>query len=141
MITREALKRAMRASNVKWTGALGRSEEVIRFFEDVIDGIDQVHIEGPKPWTQDAMITYSAWQWDTIRTEVEQLPVVKVFVLVGLAEIWDYPEPYGYAGMGDEPVDPTDIPGTLRLRLAWAAEKVALKLFHSGGLKDLEDRR
>jgi hypothetical protein len=127
----------MKAANVKGVAA----DIVFRFFEDIVDHIDQVHIDGPKPWTEDAMVTYTAWQWDLIRDTVAELPLPKVFVIVGLAEVWDYPEPYGYSGMGDPVVDPTDIPGTLRLRLAFAADKVARQLFNSGGIKDKEDRR
>lgn len=141
MINRPALKRAMRSAKVTWSGDFGHSTDVLMFFEDIVDRIDQVHLEGPKPWMEDAMVTYTAWQWDTIRAAVEELPVAKVFVLVGLAEVWEYPKPWGYEGLRDKPVDPTDIPGTLKLRLAWAAEEVAEHLFNSAGLKDLEDRR
>lgn len=141
MISREALKRSMKAVNVKYSSNGAIHTSVFRFFEDIVDDIDQVHLEGPKPWMEDAMVAYSAWQWDSIRDAVAKLPLPKLFVIVGVAEVWDYPEPFGYSGMGDPAVDPTDIPGTLRLHLAWAAEKVARQLFNSGGIKDQADRQ
>lgn len=140
MIKTEALKRAMRAANVKWRGTWGEYEDVLQFFSETMDTVSYGHEQEEQTWHEDPEITYAKWEWEQIRAEVERLHAPKVFVVVGLAEIWNYQLPYGYAGLGEEPVADGDLLELARLRLTCAADKVAVQLFTSAGLKNAGSR-
>jgi len=140
MIKTEALKRAMRTANVKWRGTWGEYEDVLQFFSEAMDTVSYGHEQEEKTWQEDPDVSYAAWEWEQIRSEVERLHPPKVFVVVGLAEIWNYKLPFGYNGLGEEPVAGGDLLELARLRLTCAADQVAAQLFTSAGLKNAEDR-
>lgn len=140
MIKTAALKRAMRTANVKWRGTWGEYEDVLQFFSEVMDTIGYGHEQEEQPWQEDPTVSYAAWEWEQLRAEVQRLHPPKVFVVVGLAEIWDCKLPFGYAGLGEAPVREGDLLELARLRLTCAADKVASQLFTSNGLKDAGDR-
>jgi len=140
MIKTAALKRAMRDANVKWRGMWGEYEDVLQFFSEVVDAISYGHEQEEQTWQEDPDVSYAAWEWEQIRSEVERLHPPKVFVVVGLAEIWNYKLPFGYSSLGEEPVPDGDLLELARLRLTCAAAQVAAKLFTSSGLKDVGDR-
>lgn len=140
MIKTAALKRAMRDANVKWRGTWGEYEDVLQFFSEAMDTVSYGHEQEKKTWQEDPTVSYAAWEWEQIRNEVERLHPPKVFVVVGLAEIWNYKLPFGYAGLGEEPVREGDLLELARLRLTCAADNVAVQLFTSAGLKNTGDR-
>lgn len=140
MVKNDALRRAMSEAKVNWKSLFTEHEEVVRFFGNAVEQIAYGHSQDTKPWEADPQGTYTSWCWSQHRSLVEAEYEPNLFVVVGLGKLWDYPLPFGYAGLGEDPVKGDDVLGLVRLRLTCAADMVTTVLFNSGGLRREADR-